>query len=140
MRLNKLNDMSEVKEEKLRHSLDEMTIELLEAGYTHCSNKVLNRALSTLRKFDTRYYLEELILNVKVRKDLWFIPCYRFATRNEYRILRRSASGDVISVKLRSVENGAMREILTAEEANAWLQGKIFDLKPSAKRVAEIKK
>lgn len=132
--------MKEMKDNVIRRTFEEMTIEVLEKDYTDCSNKVLNRSLATLRKFDTRYYIEECDVCVTVRCRLRFIPVIRKEYRQEYRILRRSAAGDVISVKLRSVENGAMREILTAEEVNAWLQGKIFDLKPSAKRVAELNK
>lgn len=124
----------EFKEEVFRRPMEEMTLELLEAGYTKCSNKVLQKALNMLRKFDTRYYIEETAVIFDVRKRVRFIPRTIQETRMEYRILRRSAAGDVISVKLRSVDGGSMREIITAEEVNAWIQGKIFDLKPSAKK------
>ena len=120
--------------------MEEMTLELLEAGYTKCSNKVLQKALNMLRKFDTRYCLEQCCVNVKIEhKLLGLFPGFRYETRMEYRILRRSAAGDVISVKLRSVEDSSMRDILTAEEVNAWIQGKIFDLKPSMKKELRTK-
>ena len=133
--------MSEVIEDVFRRPMEEMTYEVLEAGYTKCSNKVLQKSLNMLRRFDTRFYLEECFVDLKIEcKILGIFPGYRLSHRWEYRILRRSAAGDVMSVKLRNVEDCAVREILTAEEVNAWIQGKIFDLKPSAKREKELKK
>lgn len=133
--------MSEVIEDVFRRPLEEMTYEVLEAGYTKCSNKVLQKSLNLLRRFDTRFYLEECCVDVKIKHKLWGIfPGYRLDQRWEYRILRRSAAGDVMSIKLRSIADSSVREILTAEEVNAWIQGKIFDLKPSVKREKELKK
>lgn len=125
---------NEIKEEAIRRPMEEMTLDVLEAFYTKCSNKVLQKGLNMLRKFDTRYYLEQCCVRVKIEHKLWGIfPGVRYATRWEYRILRRSSTGDVISIKLRPVDGGTIREILSADEVNAWIQGKIFDLKPAAK-------
>ena len=126
--------MSEVIEDVFRRPLEAMTYEVLEAGYTKCSNKVLQKSLNMLRRFDTRFYLEECCVStLTTSKVLGLFTRTREEQRTEYRILRRSGSGDVMSIKLRSVADCSVREILTAEEVNAWIQGKIFDLKPASK-------
>ena len=132
--------MNEIKEKVFRRPMEEMTFEVLEAGYTKCSNKVLQKALNMLRKFDTRYYLEQSNVRVTIEsRILGIFPKVRHEYRWEYRLLRRSATGEVMSIKLRSVDDSSMCDILTAEEVNAWIQGKIFDLKPAAKAAKIVK-
>lgn len=118
----------------------ELNKEYLEAECLTVNNPVLQRALNTLRRLDTRYYVREVVEEVAVPATGWrVLRGPHTEMRTSYIIYRLRADGSVMTILHKDVDAGELQERCTTAEANAWISGKIFDLKPvdKARKEAE---